>query len=105
MGKYELTIQQYGKLAKLIEDSKVDSIAFNNADPVTEIVIKTFGQEDANRILQYIKTIFPNLEATVRFWDYENASRPMYCMCATDYQIDITIAVLPETEGSELVGI
>lgn len=99
MNKIDLTIEQYGKISKLIEGPMIDSVHFNNANPFKELVIKVIGQNEAIRILKAIKTILPDLEATVRFWELGNEHYPMYCYSALDFQFDITLAVMPKDIG------
>jgi len=103
--KKNITLEQYGGIAQLFEKPMVDSICIRNLGHMVEIVIKVIGEERLEPIFTAIKGMFPMLEAIENRWNFEGEFYPMYCCGDPDYNLDISIAVMPELkispEGNE----
>lgn len=91
-----ITAEQLGELAMLVDCSDIDSVHFNRLKPLIEIVIKPLGTDAAYRVLTIIEKMFPNIEAKEGEWDFEDEHRPMYLCSEPDYNLIITVAVMPE---------
>lgn len=103
--KKNLTIEQYGKLTKLIDDPMVDSVHVNNAAPTSEIIIKVFGRKTADRVLTEITCIFPMLEIGGESeWDFEGRPQPMFSCYDPEYSPTIVVAVMPEDVIKDIGG-
>lgn len=100
-GTKYLTTEQYGRIVKLIEDPMIDSVHFNNVNPLTEIVIKPIGANAADHVMTMLRRIFPNLEVVKSKWEFDSEFPPMFLCSDSNYSLMITVAVLPEdfTEG------
>ena len=100
-----ITIEQYGKIAMLAGCSDIDTVHFNNADPLVEVVIKPIGNNAADRVVTLLKGIFPGLEVKERDWEFEGETQPMYGCSDPNYYLLINVAVLPESILDGIVGV
>ena len=91
----DITVKQYGDLAMLAGCSDIDSVHFNNLDPLIEIAIKPIGPNAADRVMAILKEIFPTLEVNEAEWNFEGELQPMYLCSDQNYYFHITVAVLP----------
>lgn len=94
--KKDTTVEQMCALAMLSGCSDIDSISFNNVDPLVEIVIKPIGTNAADRVLTMLREIFPNLEVRNDEWDFEGGLYPTYSCSDPGYNFIISVAVMPE---------
>lgn len=98
--KKNLTLEQYGGIAQLFDHPMVDSICIKKLGSIAEIVIKVIGEERVEPIFAAIKGMFPMLEAIESRWDFEGEFYPMYNCGDPGYNLDISIAVMPEPRES-----
>lgn len=96
-GKEEKAIiEQFGKLAMLTTYPDMNSVQFNSAWPLAEIVIKPKGVRSADRVITLLKEIFPVIEVIEDTWVFEGETLPIYHCDAESYDLTITVSVLPE---------
>ena len=89
--KKKLSVEQYGKIAKLVDDLAVDSVDFNTVSDSVEIVIKVFCKDEVDRILADVKGVLPSLVVSECRWILDGRPYPMYRCFDEDYFLDITI--------------
>lgn len=102
--KENLTFTQLGELAMLTECSDIDSVQFNNADPLIEIVIKPIGVNSANRVIDLLRELFPKLQVCESKWNFEGEFHPMFSCCDPTYYLLINVAVLPKNILKGIIG-
>jgi len=90
-----ITAEQCRELVMLAGCLDIDTVHFNNADPLIEIVIKPIGTNAADRVMTILKGIFPMLEVEESQWDYLHTLQPMYCCSDPNFYLIITVSVLP----------
>ena len=95
-GTKYLTNAQFGELAMLAGCSDVESVHFNNVDPLVEIAIKPIGTNAADRVLTILRGIFPMLKVVGSKWEFDGELHPMYLCSDPSYNLMIAVAVLPE---------
>lgn len=104
-GKREnITAELLGELAMLASCSDIDSVHFNNVNPLLETIIKSIGANSANRVLTLLQEIFPRLEVRESEWDFKGKLHPMYCCTDPNYYLIITVAVMPKNTDMGIVG-
>ena len=94
--KKSITADQLGELAMLSGCSDIDSVHFNNLEPLVEIIIKPIGNNAADRVMTMLKGIFSGLGVRDAEWNHEGKRYPMYCCSDQDYNFHITVAVMPK---------
>ena len=95
--KKNITVEQLGELAILTGCSDIESVHFNSADPLVEIIIKPIGSNATDRVLTLLRGTFPMLEVTEDKWDFEGELHPTYQCSDPDYNFTFTVAVMPES--------
>ncbi len=95
-GKKSITTEQLGEIAMLTGCSDIDSIHFNNSDPLVDIVIKAIGPNAADRVLTILKEIFPRLEVIETKLKSEGNILPMYQCSDLSYELRIYVAVIKD---------
>ena len=91
-----VTAEQLGELAILAACSDIESVHFNNVDPLIGVVIKPIGMSAAGRVMTILRGIFPGLEVKESRWNFEGGVYLMYLCNDPNYYLNITVAVLPE---------
>lgn len=99
-----LTPEQLGELAMLAGCSDIESVHFNNVDPMVEVSIKPVGANAADRVMAILGGIFPNLEVKESKWNFEDELHPMYLCSDSGYNLMITVAVLPKDFNEGING-
>ncbi len=94
--KKSITAEQFGEIAMLAGCSDIDSINFNNAEPLIEIIIRVLGPNTADRVITILSGFFPRLQVSKSEWDFEGKPSFMYLCSDPDYDIAVTVAVIPK---------
>lgn len=93
-----ITSDQLGELAMLAGCSDIDSVNFNNLDPLIEIIIKPIGPNAADRVLTILKEMFSGgLEINECKWNFERELHPMYQCSDPEGNLMISVAVMPKS--------
>jgi len=90
-----ITVEQFGEIAMLAGCSDIDSVLFNRVTPMIEIVIKPTGPKAADRVVAMLLFILPSMEVRESKWDFESELHPMYLCSDPNYNLIITVAVMP----------